>query len=93
MKRWYGVYRERPRSAVLATIMLHRRSAQVHANRMADQCGGAWCVAATAPGQWDLPEVIYFGKSGQPQVIHRAGDWDSRSPWQPRFDPALARSG
>ncbi len=76
----YGIYRERPRSAVLIGIMLGRAAALLQAEALSDNLGGVFSVAATTV------EVIRFNDPTAPPMIHRFGDWDSRSAWQPRME-------
>lgn len=73
----YGIYRERARSAALVTIMLDRAAAIAQAEAL-----GTFLVAE-ATSAHDLPETIRYNDPAAPRVIHRAGDWDSRSAWQP----------
>ena len=73
----YGIYRERARSAVLSVVMLDREAAIRHAEVLSDHGHGPHLVAAS-----DVDTIRYNDPSA-PRYIHRAGDWDSRSAWQP----------
>lgn len=73
----YGIYRERARSAVLATVMLDRDAAIAHAEMLSNTGHGPHLVAASTI------ETIRYNDPTMPRDIYRAGDWDSRSAWQP----------
>jgi len=74
----YGIYRERARSAVLSVVMLDRDAAIAHAELLSCTGHGPHLVAES-----DI-EIIRYNDPTMPRAIHRAGDWDSRSAWQPR---------
>lgn len=73
----FGIYRERSRSAVLAVLMLDREAAIEHAERLSSTGYGPCLVAES-----DV-ETIRYNDPRAPRYIARAGDWDSRSAWQP----------
>lgn len=76
----YGIYRERARSAVLSVLMLDREAAIKHAEQLSIT---HWpCLVAES----DV-EVIHYNDPRAPRYIARAGDWDSRSAWQPYAAP------
>lgn len=74
----YGIYKERARSAVLTTVMLDYDAAVEHAELLSRTGHGPHLVAES-----DV-EVIHYNDPTAPRALHRAGDWDSRSAWQPR---------
>lgn len=74
--RTFGIYRERPRSAVLVVVMLDRDSAIAHAELLSNRHGPHLVAESTV-------DVIRYNDPTAPRAIHRAGDWDSRSAWQP----------
>lgn len=80
----YGIYRERSRSAVLSTVMLDREAAIAHAELLSCTGHGPHLVAKS------MVDTIRYNDPTAPGYIHRAGDWDSRSAWQPY--PATVRS-
>lgn len=69
----YGVYRERPRSAVLSVVMLTRDAAIEHAKLLSTHGHGPHLVAESTA------DVIRHNDPSAPRYIYRAGDWDSRS--------------
>lgn len=73
----YGIYRERARSAVLSVVMLDREAAIEQARKLSTSGFGPCLVAES-----DV-EVIHYNDPRAPRYIARAGDWDSRSRWQP----------
>lgn len=73
----YGIYRERARSAVLSVIMLDRDAAIAHAELLSVTGHGPHLVAES------MVDVIRYNDPTAPRYIARAGDWDSRSAWQP----------
>lgn len=73
----YGIYRERARSATLATIMLDREAAIDHARLLSVTGHGPHLVAESTV------DTIRYNDPRAPRYIARAGDWDSRSAWQP----------
>jgi hypothetical protein len=83
----YGIYRERARSAVLSVVMLDREAAVRHAEYLSDHGHGPHLVAASWTdhnGHERGPiETIRYNDPSAPRYIYRAGDWDSRSAWQP----------
>lgn len=73
----YGIYREHPRSARLAVVMLNREAAIAHAELLSNHGHGPHLVAESDA------DVIRYNDPTAPRYIYRAGDWDSRSAWQP----------
>lgn len=73
----YGIYREKARSAVLSTVMLDRAAAIAHAIELSNNGYGPHLVAES-----DV-DTIRYNDPRAPRYIARAGDWDSRSAWQP----------
>jgi hypothetical protein len=73
----FGIYREHPRSARLAVVMLDREAAIAHANALSVNGYGPCLVAESTV------DVIRYNDPRAPRYVHRAGDWDSRSSWQP----------
>lgn len=86
-RRHFGIYRERARSAVLTAIMEGRERAIAHAEMLSNTGHGPHLVAAYDTGGTDWTrahqDVIRYNDPTAPRAIHRAGDWDSRSAWQP----------
>jgi hypothetical protein len=74
---FYGIYRERARSAVLSVAMINRDAAIAHAELLSRTGHGPHLVAES-----DV-EVIRYNDPTAPGYIARCGDWDSRSGWQP----------
>jgi hypothetical protein len=72
----FGIYRERSRSAVLAVLMLDREAAIEHARALSNQRGPHLVAESTV-------DTIRYNDPTAPRYIARAGDWDSRSAWQP----------
>lgn len=72
--------RERARSAVLSVLMLDRAAAIEHA-RTLSYTRGPHLVAES-----DV-DTIRYNDPTAPRYIARAGDWDSRSAWQPYGAP------
>lgn len=66
----YGVYRDRPRSAVLCTLMAEERPACREANLLAGQFHASYSVWTDDSGA-DLPEVIHFGQRTGPRCVER----------------------
>lgn len=83
----YGIYRERPRSAVLVQIVEDRAAAIERAERLSNSGHGPHLVAAYDMGGTDWTrahqDVIRYNDPTAPRYLYRAGDWDSRSAWQP----------
>lgn len=69
----FGIYRERARSAVLVRLLDDRAEAIEYARR----AQGPHLVAESTD------TVIHYNDPRAPRYIARAGDWDSRSAWQP----------
>jgi hypothetical protein len=76
----YGVYRERARSATLVSIRDDRDAAIADALRLS-HANGPHLVAESVDG------TIRYNDPNAPAYIARAGDWDSRSAWQPYAAP------
>lgn len=81
----YGIYRERGRSAVLVVAMLDRDAAIKHADDLEAHGHGPMLVAES------MVDTIHYNDPGAPRYIHRVGDWDSRSAWQPFPAPRAER--
>lgn len=74
---YYGIYRERARSAVLSVIMEDRAAAIIRAEHLSNTGHGPHLVAEST----DL--TIRYNDPSAPRYIARTGDWNSRSAWQP----------
>lgn len=83
----FGIYRERPRSAVLAEILADRAAAIERAEHLSNTGHGPHLVAEYDMGGTDWTRaqqrVIRYNDPTAPRYLYRAGDWDSRSAWQP----------
>jgi len=76
----FGIYRERARSATLSVLMLDRDAAIEHARALSNTHGPHLVAESTV-------DTIRYNDPAAPRYIARAGDWDSRSAWQPYGAP------
>lgn len=85
----YGIYQERARSAVLVCVRAERDDAIALAEKWSTE-RGPHLVARMDDGGTDWTRAhertIHYNDPTAPRAIHRAGDWDSRSAWQPYMD-------
>ena len=94
----YGIYRERPRSAILAAVMLDRADAITYAERQS-WTHGPHLVATIDAATYDrwtstagpTAPTLRYNDPSAPRYIVRCGDWNSRSPWQPYPAPDAER--